>query len=374
MDSPLHTALLKYTARRRLISSEDEGSGRQDEVITPSECSARPTGSSSSSKRNKKAVGTPSTDRQTAKTVQTVRTHSSPRSSSPQQEPAPPSPGVETVKAGTSAITTPPTSIEESEVFINMVYTDAMAWDSEIDGMESDTSTLDYKRGEHHPVRNPESDTMQESPSVSKQRRLEKQIIEEIKCESAVIPKQKLRPPSMQVLADAKMANWLTGHDNICILDYHADRTFKHWISALRAESVRISCNMVILYLEGSQQFVDVNPLKNNLQTMCKAIRQHQKGAGIFISNILPRVHNSPLHRPLSEINFVLLQAVCCVNRVLGKIHYLSAYEHFVSKKDNRIIKPTHQFFQENGQLTRYGCMILRECFLREAGLKTYWF
>ena len=42
MESPLHTSLLKYTVRRRLISSDEEDTGRQDEVVTCSDSSAKP--------------------------------------------------------------------------------------------------------------------------------------------------------------------------------------------------------------------------------------------------------------------------------------------------------------------------------------------
>ena len=59
---------------------------------------------------------------------------------------------------------------------------------------------------------------------------------------------------------------------------------------------------------------------------------------------------------------------------MVGRVHFLTVYEHFMSKRGNRIIKPTQKYFDQDGALMTYGCMILRECFLREAGLKTYWF
>ena len=157
------------------------------------------------------------------------------------------------------------------------------------------------------------------------------------------------------------------------MIDHHQGWNFRQWISALRVETVRIRCNTVILYLEKVEQF-DVPPLKNGLQTMCKIIRQHQRGARIFISNLFPKVPGNTPGKLLPEINFVILQAVRSGNQALGKTHYLSTYEHFVSRKRNKVIQPTHQYFRENGHLTTFSCMVLRECFLREAGLKTYWF
>ena len=69
----------------------------------------------------------------------------------------------------------------------------------------------------------------------------------------------------------------------------------------------------------------------------------------------------------------MLLQAVRSVNCALGKVHFLSAYEHFVSKR-GKLIKPTHKYFREDGQFTVLGCLVFHECLLREAGLKSYWF
>ena len=181
------------------------------------------------------------------------------------------------------------------------------------------------------------------------------------------------RSPSLHILADSRIGNWPV-NDNICKVDYHPEWSFKKWIAALRAETVRVKCNTVVLYLERVQEFEEVPPLKNVLHTMCKILKQHNRDMHIFVSNLLPRITRSPVGKPLVEINFTLLQAVRSVNRAMGKVHYLSVYEHFVSSK-GKIIKPTHIFFwEDNVQLTTYGCMILRECLLHESGLKSYWF
>ena len=160
----------------------------------------------------------------------------------------------------------------------------------------------------------------------------------------------------------------------ICVTDFHQDWSLKKWIASLRAETVRVKCNTVVLYLEKTQEFNDSPPLKNVLHTICKIIRQHNRGARIFISNLLPKIGGSPIGKARTETNFVLLQAVRSVNQAMGKVHFLSLYEHFVSAKE-KVIKPTHKYFRkDNIQLTHYGCMIMRECLLWEAGLKSYWF
>ena len=203
---------------------------------------------------------------------------------------------------------------------------------------------------------------------------LELEAIEQIKLECKQVMKGPRRPPSVHILADSKITEWPT-RDNISTVDFKPEWNFRKWISALRAEMVRVDCHTVILYLERIQQYEAVPPLKNNLHTMCKILRQHYQGVRIFVSNLLPRAQgSSPLSRPMAEVNYILLQAVRSVNQALGKVFFLSTFEHFVSSRNCRIIKPTHMYFRQDGELTQLGCITLRECFLREAGLKPYWF
>ena len=242
----------------------------------------------------------------------------------------------------------------DTGIVISMMHSDNDAWDTDLDGTDSDTSTPDYKCGGHS------------GPSTQEVVHI---LTQEAK--GFQLPTQERRP-SLHLLADARISNW-PSTDKTCVMEYHPQWKFKHWIAALRAETVRIQANTVVLYLEETLAYEDVPPLKNNLHTMCKTIRQHCRGARIFIANLLPQIQHSLLGRPRVESNFTLLQAIRNVNRALSKTHYLSVYEHFVSNK-GKVIRPLHKYFQENDQLTNYGCLILRECLLCEAGLKTDWF
>ena len=200
-------------------------------------------------------------------------------------------------------------------IIITMNYSEGsedMAWDSELDGTASTTSTPAYKRGIH--------DSMDE---------VTRQAVKAIQKEaSQFVLNGSARGPSVQVLADSKIMQW--PRDSICVVNCHQDWDITKWLPSICAEIIRIQCNTVVLYFEKTQNYGDVPRLKNHLQAICKAIRQHQKGCCIFISNILPKASTSPVRR--AETNFVLLQAVRSVNRCLGKIHFLSVYEHFVSK------------------------------------------
>ena len=91
------------------------------------------------------------------------------------------------------------------------------------------------------------------------------------------------------------------------------------------------------------------------------------------MANLLPRPSSSPVGKPRNETNFILLQAGSSINRAIKKVHFLTIYEHFVSSR-GKILRPAHKYFQDNQQLTALGCMVMRECLLREVGLKKYWF
>ena len=166
----------------------------------------------------------------------------------------------------------------------------------------SHTSTPSYKRGRH-------SDLGTNSKIASEQ---DKKIVQHIldKGIKWKIPKwiSKHRRRSVQVLADAQVEKWPL-YDNICQVKYGQGWKVREWIEAICAETIRLEHSTVILYLEAAMR-MDFQPLKNVLQTLCKAIRQHQGGARIYMCNLLPRVTSSPLGRCIGDANFTVLQAV----------------------------------------------------------------
>ena len=360
MDSLLQTKLLRYSSRRILLSSEDEDNGRGDEVTIRCDSAAEKICRTSSNPSNG----------QSPQTQQYVTPSQADDSPAKDEDSITPPASAETMEVDPHEL--------GSEVVIDMTQAGNRdsVWDSDADMWDSlsESETPGYKRGQLPSSTAEWEPVHTKDPNLGEERsQFDDEIVKLIQQDCKLHVNKLRKPPSVHILADAKLENW-SKIDNICVLDYKPGWNFKKWISALRAETIRINCNTVILYLERSQEFDQVPPLKNGLHTMCKIIRQHQKGVRIFISNLLPRIHGSPVGCPLMDVNYILLQAVRSVTRAIGKTHYLSVYEHFVSCKSHKIIKLTHQFFRENGQMTKFGCLILCECFLREAGLKTYWF
>ena len=141
---------------------------------------------------------------------------------------------------------------------------------------------------------------------------------------------------------------------------------------AIKLGNIKVRCYTVVLYLEGLHSWQDVPPIKNALQTLCRVIRSYGPDPRIFIANHLPRVSGSPLKTPMVNFNFTLQQAVRSVCRALGRVFELSIWEHFTSKK-GKAIKPTHRYL-DSQMLAPLGCLVFRECLLREVGLRQYWF
>ena len=179
------------------------------------------------------------------------------------------------------------------------------------------------------------------------------------------------RNPSVLVLADTQLHNW--PKDGLCHVIVK-DWPVKRWAQAIKLGEIWINCSIIVLYLEGTQTWRDVLPLKNALQALCRVIKHHSSDPRIFISNHLPRVSGSPMQPLVTHTNFTLQQATRSICRVLGWVFELSIYEHFVTSKHSRILRPTQVYFEGARGLTRLGCMVFHECLLREVGLKSYWF
>ena len=160
----------------------------------------------------------------------------------------------------------------------------------------------------------------------------------------------------VHILADVKIKRWPHDKDNLCTVDYKPCWQMKDWVARVRAEVIRITSPTVIIYMERTMKFEDMPPLKNVLETLCKAVHQHQPSARIFVANMLPRIVSSPLQMPVVvDSNYTLLQAVHSRSRAVGGwVFYLSVYEHFTSEEKGRgkIISPIGKYFEDSDTLS----------------------
>ena len=257
----------------------------------------------------------------------------------------------------------------DAGIIIQMDGQDSL-WDSEVDGHDSDTSTPAYKRGQHH---------VEQSRQPNVQGISDLEVIKIIQEEGMgfSVPdwiKTRKISPSILLLADSQVKYW-PGNDAVCKVQYHQDWPISRWTQAIRLGLIKIECTTVVVYLEAVRRWSDVPPIKNSLNTLCRNIRNHGNTPWIFIANLLPAVNSSPLKDPLrtSNFNYTLQQAIRSVGRSMGRVFKLSLNEHFVSKK-GRVIQPVGEYFVQSGVLTHHGCLVMRECIMRESGVKSYWF
>ena len=324
-SSPIHTQLLRKSSRRLICSSDEESEPRQTAEVpdTPSDYS-----------QQSSADGGLCQARET--TAETAEPQAYPQSG-----------GEEDVH----------------NTIIEQIHLDDRSWHSNSD---SETSTPSFKCGRHgDAIATPDLDEM-----------LAYQARQLVVDEGMSFPLPEwIRGRAQQtvyIIADAQVAAW-PPRDNICKVEYCEGWPVRQWIDAICTGMIKIlTCHVMIIYIEGTQHWQDVPLVKNILLALCKAVRNFSSGSDprIFIANHLPKVA-SPL-RQVEQTNFVLQQAVRSVGRALSCVFGLSVYEHFTSRR-GKLLKPVNKYF-DNGQLSYMGCLILRECMLREAGLKKYWF
>ena len=344
-SSPLHTQFLKRSNRRLICSSDEE----EDGVCRPSEVQEL-----QSSLQVSPQVSTP---------YICSRSSCADGGSSPQvRQDTSEQDALQNLEKNGN-IQAPDRRDTDKEIIIECVDDNDSPWHTDSDSA-SVSSTPDYKRGKtgEHKDHPRHSDT-------------ELVAVQEIQ-ESGVsfplpswIRRRAVHGPSVLILADSQLQNWAMDKDKICQVHYHENWPISRWTQAIREGTIL----MVILYFEQTRNWMDVPPIKNVLQNLCKAVRNHGPGPRVFISNHLPRLTSSPVRTSITQSNFTLQQVTRSVGRSLSKVFELDVYQHFVSTKHGRILKPASHYFTVNG-LTYLECLVFRDCVLREAGVKGYWF
>ena len=179
---------------------------------------------------------------------------------------------------------------------------------------------------------------------------------------------------SVLILADAQLKYW-PAQDKLCRVEYHPDWPIKRWSQAIRMGTIKVEHTTVVIYLESTRHWGDIPLIKNTLHKICKVVRNMGNNPRIFVANHLCSVYGkSPLHTRISWSNFILQQATRSVGRAMGRVFELSLYEHFISSRKEKVLHLAQHYFVDSERLMALGCMIFRECVLRETGLKPYWF
>ena len=138
---------------------------------------------------------------------------------------------------------------------------------------------------------------------------------------------------SYQLLTDEMLQNWPAG-DRSCQVNCQSGWNVRHWTGAIRSQDVVIKHRNVVLKVDRVREIESLDPLKNALGALCRAIRGVAPHSCIYICNSLPRFFAAPvLGQRVDQHNRLLFQAIQGINtgpRGMGKIFYVGMYEHFL--------------------------------------------
>ena len=184
---------------------------------------------------------------------------------------------------------------------------------------------------------------------------LERDIIRLIQTEGIEWPipdwLSKPRPQSIQLLVDEIFHYW-PHPDRKCIINLE-EWNLKRWTQEIRSNRITIRTPIIVCALATILQVQGLEPLKNALAAMCRAIRSQSPHCRIFFANNLTRPGHAPvLQARMTAHNDLLFRAITGINIKLGRVFYMGMDEHLTVKR-----APQCEYFN-NQQLSKFRCQI----------------
>ena len=204
---------------------------------------------------------------------------------------------------------------------------------------------------------------------------LEKAAVAEIQMDGMDLPIQgwirKEVVQTVQVLTDKFLRNW-SGLDRKCRLHEHRFPTISRWTQAIKTHEVQLVLPITVVAIQCIRQIECLEPLKNRLSSLCRAIRYaNPSGGRIFIATNIANPRAAPvLGKRAKEHNILLMDAVGSVNKQLGRVFLCDVASHLWH--NNEYIQPVSAYFNMDGDLTVQGCFVYRACLFREIGIAPY--
>ena len=260
-------------------------------------------------------------------------------------------------------------AIYQDEVVITLDHDDnGSPWDSDEES-GSDTSTPAYKRGK---VEQPPSPPARKI----KRRSLEERAITRIQRDGIRLERvpawmRKQRGPTTILLCDSYFRQWPLEDKKVVIIHQPAYDLWR-WNTAIRSGEIDLQYFNVIICLQRLAKLDGLNRLKNTILALSRSVKAINQDCRLFFTNLPPNPHSSPLQgKRIPAINHQIKEAVEAVvrSRVI-KVHFLSIYEH-LADNNGTVIHPVQQFFKGEFEMTKFGCSMVREVVMREAGFKT---
>ena len=188
---------------------------------------------------------------------------------------------------------------------------------------------------------------------------------------SMKIPKW-IRPRhhTVHIISDQFLKNW-PQRDGRSVITREAYYNIQQLTRAIKIQQIQLQLPVVVIILRSVRQVECLEPLKNALSALCRAVRC-SVSARIYISNTVPSPYVTPvLGVRANEHNKMLFEAVVGVNKRVGRVFYLLLAEHLWDGS-KEFVQPLLQYFDAEGDLTYTGCVLAHSCIFREIGACPY--
>ena len=175
--------------------------------------------------------------------------------------------------------------------------------------------------------------------------------------------------PTVDLLSDGFLTNW-SRRERKCNLHQHNFSTLNQWTQAIRRQHVQIQLPITVVAVQCSRQYECMEPLRNGIASLCRAIRSVSPGGRIFIASNVPNPWIAPvLGKRVDAHNQMMYKAVTGIKGIYS-VFYCDISHHFCS--DGQFIQPAKHYFTPEGDLTALGCFTYRSCLFREIGILPY--
>ena len=135
------------------------------------------------------------------------------------------------------------------------------------------------------------------------------------------------RPPSMQLVCDAQMEQW-PRRDNKVRVMFKRDWNVMKITEAVRTQEIGLRFGITVFHLTRVREIQSLEPLRNRLAALCRAVKVEQPQGRIFFCNLLPNPHARKVMPPRDkDFNRLLEEAVNGINSRLGRVFYINMWE-----------------------------------------------
>ena len=169
---------------------------------------------------------------------------------------------------------------------------------------------------------------------------------------------------TVQIIGDEFLMNWFL-KDKRCRIIIHRFAHVNQWAMAIRNQQIRVQLPITVIALKCLKQYECLEPLKNAVAGLCRAIRSMGDGSTgrIFVAANIPDPWVAPvLGQRTTEHNKLLLRAVTGINIKLKRVFFCDMASHFLTSRRGKHIKPTSDYFETKGELTKTGCFVYHSC------------